>query len=410
MRNPPSRALRLGVGVFAAACLLSACGRGEGSSGTGSDAPGVTDSTVKIGSSYPLSGPLAANGTAAMSAAKSYFDAINEEGGVEMADGKTRKIEFVYYDDGYDPARTVQNYKKLTTQDDVFTLFQTFGTSPNLSIMESANAEEVPQLFVHSGAAVFSEDQEANPYTVGWQPTYETEGAAFADFLKQRDQPVTVAIIAQNDDLGEAFVSGFKDNISGSQVKVVGEQTYEATDPTLDSQVSKLASTKADVLFSAVAIPKLTAGALSKTQQLGWNPEHLLVSLVSSTDQVVKPSGLDGSTGIYSTAFLKAADDPQWADDEEVTEYVARMKASAPKADPTIPNATWGYGAAATLVKTLEEMEEVNRESLMDEVHNISGTVPLMLPGLQLKSSMTAPPLQQLHIQQFKNGAWATVD
>lgn len=410
MNRPQSRALRLGVAFFAATLLVSACGRGDSGSGTGADAPGVTDSTVKIGSSYPLSGPLAANGTAAMSAATSYFDAINEEGGVEMADGKTRKIEFVYYDDGYDPARTVQNYKKLTTQDNVFALFQTFGTSPNLSIMDSANADKVPQLFVHSGAAVFSEDQEAHPYTIGWQPTYETEGAAFADFLKQRDKPVTVAIISQNDDLGKAFVSGFKDNIGGSQVKVVGEQTYEATDPTLDSQVSKLASTKADVLFSAVAIPKLAAGALSKAQQLGWNPENLLVSLVSSTDQVVKPSGLDGSTGIYSAAFLKAADDPQWADDDEVKLYVARMKKSAPKADPTIPNATWGYGTAATLVKALREMKEVSRDSLMEEVHNISGTVPLMLPGLKLKGSMTTPALQELHIQQFKDGAWTTVN
>lgn len=410
MKRPQSRALRLGISIFAAALLVSACGRGETSSGTGDAAPGVTDSTVKIGSSYPLSGPLAANGTAAMSAAKSYFDAVNDDGGVKMADGKTRKIDFVYYDDGYDPARTVQNYKKLTTQDNVFALFQTFGTSPNLSIMDSANADKVPQLFVHSGAAVFSEDQEANPFTVGWSPTYETEGAAFADFLKKRDEPVTVAIISQNDDLGEAFVSGFKDGIDGSQVKVVGEQTYEATDPTLDSQVSQLASTKADVLLSAVAIPKLTAGAMSKAQQLGWDPEHLLVSLVSSTDQVVKPSGLDGSTGIYSTAFLKAADDPQWADDEDVMEYVARMKASAPNADPTIPNAAWGYASAASLVQALEEMKEVSRESLMDEVHNISGTVPLMLPGLELKGSMTEPALQELHVQQFKDGTWATVD
>lgn len=163
-----------------------------------------------------------------------------------------------------------------------------------------------------------------------------------------------------------------EDNIGGSQVKVVGEQTYEATDPTLDSQVSKLASTKADVLFSAVAIPKLAAGALSKAQQLGWNPENLLVSLVSSTDQVVKPSGLDGSTGIYSAA--------------------------------------WGYGTAATLVKALGEMKEVSRDNLMEKVHNISGTVPLMLPGLKLKGSMTTPALQELHIQQFKDGAWTTVN
>lgn len=408
MRRTQSRALRLTILVFAAALLLSAC-RGGGASGQGTDAPGVSDSQITIGSSYPLSGPLAANGTAAMGAAKAYFDAVNQQGGVEMADGQTRKINFIYYDDGYDPARTVQNYQKLTTQDNVFALFQTFGTAPNLAIMESANGDQVPQLFVHSGAAVFSRDQEENPYTIGWQPTYETEGATFGEFLAARNEPVTVAIISQNDDLGEAYVSGFKKAIQGSQVKVVGEETYEATDPTLDSQVSKLSATNADVLFSAVAIPKLAAGALSKSQQLGWSPEHMLVSLVSSTDQVINPSGLDGSSGIYSTAFLKAADDPQWAQDQDVQEYVDRMRKSAPRADYKIPNATWGYGAAATLVKALEESEEVSRDSLMDAVHNISGTVPLMLPGLELEGSMTAPPLQELHIQQFQEDAWQPV-
>ncbi len=402
--------LRLGAALASAALALTACGaRGDSSSGEGSDAPGITDSKVVIGSSYPLSGPLAANGTAAMGGAKSYIDSVNAKGGVKMSDGKTRKIDFTYYDDGYDPARTVQNYKKLTTRDNVFALLQTFGTAPNLAIRGSANTDEVPQVFVHSGAAEFSTDQEKNPWTVGWQPTYESEGKALAEFLAARDQKTTVAVISQNDDLGEAFVNGFKDGIKGSQVSIVGQQTYEPTDPSLDSQVSKLAATKADVLFSAVAIPKLTAGAMAKAKQIGWDPEHLLVSLVSSTKLVVQPSGLDGSGGIYSTAFLKAADDPQWKQDQEVTDYVAQMKKSASDSDPTIPNATWGYAAAATLVKALEETDEISRKGLMDAVHSISGTVPLLLPGLELKGSMTAPALQDLNVQQFSKGAWAPV-
>ncbi|GII29164.1 ABC transporter substrate-binding protein [Planotetraspora mira] len=409
MNQAQSRVLRAGVLLAAAVLSLAACGRG-GTSSSGSQTPGITDTTVKIGASYALSGPLAANGTAAMNGAKSYFDAINAQGGVKMSDGKTRKIEVVKYDDGYDPARAVQNYKKLTTQDNVFALFQTFGTAPNLAIMDSANAEKVPQLFVHSGAAVFSQDQQAKPYTVGWQPTYETEGAAYAKFLTAQDKDVTVAVISQNDDLGKAFVNGFTSGIAGSKVKIVAQETYQATDPTLDSQVTKLAASKADVLFSAIAIPKLTAGALSKAAELGWNPEHLLVSLVSSVDQVIKPSGLDGSHGIYSTAFVKAADDQQWATDKDVQDYIARMKTSAPGADPTVPNAAWGYGAAATLVKALQETKTVTRDGLVQEIQSLSGAVPLLLPGLELHASLDGPPIKELHVQQFKDGKWSLVD
>jgi branched-chain amino acid transport system substrate-binding protein len=405
MKHRHARALRSAAALVAATALLAGCG-GRGDSG--SETPGVTDDTITIGSSYPLSGPLAANGTAAMTAAKAYFDAVNAEGGVTMADGKTRKIDFTYYDDGYDPAKAVQNYQKLTTQDDAFALFQTFGTAPNLAMMKQANAQEVPQLFVHSGASVFSAGQDEFPWTVGWQPTYETEGVAFGDFLTARDEPVKVAVIAQNDDLGEAFVNGFKDAIDGSQVTIVGEQTYEPSDPTLDSQVSQLASTDADVLFQAVAIPKLAAGAMTKADELGWKPENLLVSLVSSTDQVVKPSGLDGSTGIFSTAFLKAADDPQWADDEDVQQYVDRVEATDSSVDPTVPNATWGYAAAATLVQALEESDPT-RDSLMDAIRGVSGSVPLMLPGLELAPSSTTPALQDVNVQEFKDGAWSEV-
>ncbi|GII58703.1 ABC transporter substrate-binding protein [Planotetraspora thailandica] len=410
MNQAHSPALRAGAILVAAVLALGACGRGETSSSGGSQAPGVTDTTVKIGASYALSGPLAANGTAAMNGAKSYFDAINAAGGVKMSDGKTRKIEVVQYDDGYDPARAVQNYRKLTTQDNVFALFQTFGTAPNLAIMDSANSEKVPQLFVHSGAAVFSQDQKAKPYTVGWQPTYETEGAAYAKFLTARDQDLTVAVISQNDDLGKAFVNGFTSGIGGSKVKIVAQETYEATDPTLDSQITKLAASKADVLFSAIAIPKLTAGALSKAAELGWNPEHLLVSLVSSVDQVIKPSGLDGSHGIYSTAFVKAADDQQWAADKDVQDYIARMKTSAPGADPTVPNAAWGYGAAATLVKALQETKDITRDGLVQTVQHLTGSVPLLLPGLELHASLTGPPLDRLHVQQFKDGKWSLIE
>lgn len=388
------------VGLVAS-LALAGCGREDDAAA----APGVTDSTIKVGTTVPLSGPLSANGTAALGGVKAYFGAVNDAGGVKLADGTKRKLELVHYDDGYDPARAVQNYQKLVNQNQVFALLQTFGTPSNIALMSNATRDKVPQLFVHSGASVFSADQKKNAWTIGWQPTYESEGEAYAKHLVEQDKPVRVAALSQNDDLGKAFLNGFTAGIKGSQVKIVARQTYEPSDPTLDSQIRNLAASKADVLFSAVAIPKLQAGALEKAREIGWSPTVMLISLVSSIKQVITPSG--ATEGLLSTAFVKGADDPQWKSDPDVREYLARMKQHSPGADPTIPNAEWGYGSAATFVKALEGMQEVSRDGLMASVDRLSGDVPLLLPGVTLDGSATdAPPVHGFRIQEFRDGRW----
>lgn len=415
MRTRRTRS-RLLAALVLSALVTTACGARGASTGTsggsaGGAAPGITDTEVKIGGTFPLSGPLAANGTAASGGVKAYLESVNEAGGVQMGDGKTRKVTLVTYDDGYDPAKAVQNYQKLVTQDRVFALLQSFGTPPNLAIMANANRDQVPQLFVHSGAALFSADQQKNPWTIGWQPTYQSEGEASGKYLAGQDKPVRVAVLSQNDDFGKAFVEGFERSIAGSQVQVVARQTYEPTDPTVDAQVSNLAGSKADVLFAAVAIPRLAAGAITRSRDVGWNPQIHLVSVVSSLDQVVKPAGATESDDLFSLAFVKTADNAQYADAPDVREYFQRMEKHASGASARIVNAEYGYGSAATFVEALKLTKQPTRQALMDAVHQLKGQqIPLLLPGVTIDgSSRTAPPLQGVVVQQLRGGKWNTV-
>ena len=400
------------AGLLAAVVLVAACGGrgGSSSSGKGASAPGVTDTQITLGASYPLSGPVAANGTAALGGAKAYFDAVNAQGGVKMGDGKTRKIKFVYYDDGYDPAKAAQNYQKLVHQDRVFGLFQTFGTAPNIAIQKNANSDGVPQVFVHAGDALFSNDQKAHPWTIGWQPTYEAEGEAYGRYLAGLGKPLTVAVLRQSDTLGAVYLSGLKQGIKGSRVRVVKVATYTPADSSVDSQISQLAGTHADVLYMAVAVVPLMISGLQHVKTLGWNPTELLISLSSSIDQVVTPAKLTSSDKVYTASFVKQADDPQWQSDRDVQQYLSRMKQYSPKANPSITNAQWGYGAAQSLVSALQAMKTVSRRSLMDAIHGLHLKLGLFLPGVTLDgSSYTHTPVHGIDVQHLSGGKWQIV-
>jgi ABC-type branched-subunit amino acid transport system substrate-binding protein len=401
--------------VLAAAVLLAACGGRGGSSSngggkSGASAPGVTASQITIGSSYPLSGPVAANGSAALGGAQAYFGAINAQGGVKMGDGKTRKIKFVYYDDGYDPAKTAQNYQKLVNQNHVFALFQTFGTAPNIAIEKNANSDGVPQVFVHAGDALFSNNQKAHPWTIGWQPTYEAEGEAYGRYLTGLGKPLTVAVLRQADTLGTAYLSGFRQGIKGSKVRIVKTTTYTPADTSVDSQISQLAATHADVLYMAVAVVPLMISGLQHVKTLGWDPTELLISLSSSINQVLTPAKLTHSDKVFTASFVKQADDPQWQGDTDVQQYLSRMKQYSPKANPSITNAQWGYGAAQSLVQALQAMKTVSRRALMDAIHGLNQSLGFFLPGVTLNGgSYTHTPVHGIDVQHLQGGKWQIV-
>jgi ABC-type branched-subunit amino acid transport system substrate-binding protein len=398
------------VVCVAAALVAAGCGRPSDSSGGGASAgaPGVTDTQISIGGSYPLSGPLGPNGQAAAGGAKAVFDSVNAAGGVKMGDGKTRMIKFTYYDDGYDPAKTAQNFTKLAN-DNVFALFQTFGTAPNIAIMKQANQRKIPQVFVHAGDLLFSNQPDKNPFTIGWQPTYESEGQMYGKFLADQGKPLTVAVLRQADTLGRVFLQGLQEGIAGSQVKLVGTQTYVPSDPSVDAQISKLKTTNADALFMAVAIPPLMISGLQHAETLGWDPTVFMASMSSSINQILGPGKLTGNSKLYTASFLKAPDNPQYKDDPAVQEYLDRFKQYGGNANPYITNAQWGYGAAQTFVTALQQLKTVTREGLMQELRTMKTQVPLLQTGLSYDGTQ-APPISKLYLNHFQNGAWAQVN
>ena len=295
--------------------LLAACGRDDNSSGggggSGSAAPGVTDTTIKLGSSYPFSGPASAY-SAIPKALNGFFKKLNDNGGVNG-----RKVQFITYDDGYEPQRALANAKRLVEQDKVFAIVNPLGTANNLAMQDYLNQNKVPQLFVATGATVFGSGQAKFPYTTGWQPTYQTESKVYAEYLKTAKPNAKVAVLYQNDGFGKDLLGGFTEGIKGTGISIVAQESYEATDPTVAPQVKKLAASKADT-FLDITTPKAGAQAIATVAQTGWKPLHILNSVAASKAQVLKPVGFQYAQGIVTASYFKALDDPRWANDPAV--------------------------------------------------------------------------------------------
>jgi len=383
--------------------LLLGCGRKSTAES------GISDGAVKIGGSLPLSGALSANGIAQVAGAQAYYKAINDAGGIQMSDGKRRKIEYLAVDDAYDPGKLVVNFRQLVNQDKVLAVVGSFGTPGNLAVMPETVQLGVPNIFMVSGASVFSADPAKNPWTIGWLPTYESEGQAFAAFIKAQDKPGRVAVLSQNDDVGKAYVRGLEKGLEGSKAKIVSRQTYEPTDPTVDSQIVNLASSKADWFFSAVNVPRVQASGLKQIQLSGWKPATFVPTLTSNVSQVIKPSGAgDYFAELRSSTFIKVPGSPQFAKDTDVVEYLARMKKYSPEVDPNILNAVWGYASAETVVESLKAMKTLSRQGLMDAVRGLKlAKVSMLLPGIGFDGGQPPQaPITGFKLQTFKNGAW----
>ncbi|HEX8862065.1 MAG TPA: ABC transporter substrate-binding protein [Actinomycetes bacterium] len=386
------------------ALLATACGRGSsgGSGGSGSNGsdPGITANSIKLGGSYPFSGPASAYGTIGVSA-KAYFDWLNAKGGVNG-----RKIEFTTLDDGYEPARALQNAKQLVEQNKVFALFNTLGTANNLAIWDYTNQQKVPQVFVATGASAWGADPSKHPWTIGWQPDYVSEARVYAEYLKKNKPNAKVAALYQNDAFGKDLLNGFKSAVQGSGVSVTAAESYEVTDPTVDSQVSKLATSKADV-FLDITTPKFGAQAIHRLTEVNWKPLHILNNVAASKTLVLKPAGLAASKGIVSVSYFKDPEDPRWASDSAMMEYKAGLKQYAPKADPNEPFNVYGWAAANTMAEALKQMKSPTRQALMDTIRNMKLNIPLLLPGVSVQTSPTdGYPIQDMQIMQFDGQHW----
>jgi branched-chain amino acid transport system substrate-binding protein len=373
-----------------AVLLVTGCTRGESAGGPGSDgtSPGITDDSISIGISSPLSGPTAGPGSCTVAGLAAYIGAKNADGGFEFGDGKTRQVEFTYLDDVYDPARAVSNFRQLVN-DGMFAYVGALGTPTNAAVMPIAEEEEVPQVLLTTGARTFSEDQEAHPWTEGLLPTYATEGAAFGTLLADADQPITVATLAQNDDFGESYLDGFNSAIEGSQVQIVASATYEPTDTTLDSQVTELAASGADVLLSAVSVTPLQVGVLTKAQSLGWLPRIFLPSNTSTPGTILQPGGAGAYPAVYTPSFSKNPNSPAFAEDEDVQAYNAAFEQYGSQIASTYtPHCTWGYTEGAVLDQVFQGMEEPTRDSFMESLRSISDfQAPMLLDGITVDTT-----------------------
>jgi branched-chain amino acid transport system substrate-binding protein len=382
------------------ALAAAGCGRssdsGGGDSGSG-NLPGVTNDTIKLGSSVPLSGPASAY-SAIAKAIKAEFDYQNANGGVN---GK--KVDFVFYDDGYAPERAVANAKKLVEQDKVLALFNPLGTANNIAIMKYANAVKVPQLFVATGATNFGSDVKANPWTIGWQPSYADEAKVYAAYLKQNKPNAKVAVLFQNDSFGADLLGAFKTGIQGSGVTIVKEQSYASTDATVASQVKALAGSGADV-FLDITTPKFGAQAIATVAQTSWKPLHILNAVAASKTQVLKPVGFNISQGILTAAYLKAADDPQWANDPAMKTFKTNIAKYGPGLDVDDPFTVYGWTVAESMVQTLKQAKSLSRQDVMDAARHLNFVPPLALPGVNVKTDGDTDtfPIQALQLASFQ--------
>ena len=363
---------------------------------------GASDTEIKIGNTAPYSGPVSAYGTIGKAAA-AYFAKVNAEGGVNG-----RKIKFISLDDAFSPPKTVEQTRKLVEQEEVLATFLPIGTATTLAVQKYQNTQKVPQLFVGTGATRFGEIKE-NPWTIGWQPTYHAESVAFGQHIASTKPNAKIGILMQNDDFGKDFHKGILEGL-GDKAKNVVLQTYEVTDPTIDSQIVSLKAAGADVLVM-LATPKFAAMAIRKTAEIGWTPQRYVASVSQSVGSVMKPAGVDAAKGVISATYLRDPTDPGTQASKEYAEFAAFMKQWYPAGDPTETLNVLGYSAAQTLVQALKQAgDNLTRENLMKQALNLNMTLPMLYPGIDVKTSPTdAYPIEKLQLIQFNGTRYEPV-
>jgi branched-chain amino acid transport system substrate-binding protein len=381
----------------AAAALAASAG-----SARADNAPGVTDTEIKIGQTMPYSGPASAYGVIGKTAT-AYFKMINEQGGING-----RKINLVSLDDAYSPPKTVEQVRRLVEDEKVAFLFNTLGTPPNLAIRQYLNDNKVPQLFVATGAAAFSDPQHF-PWTIGFQPNYQTEAKIFAKHILKTKPEGKIGVLYQNDGFGKDYLIGLKDGLGADHAgMVIKEVSYETSEPTVDSQIVTLQGSGADVLLIA-ATPKFGAQAIRKTYDLGWTPARYLTDVAASIATVLKPAGLEKSKGLITAAYIKDATDERWKDDAGMKEWKEFAGKYLSASDLIDTNAAYGFSSAPTLVQVLKQCgPDLSRENIMKQAANIKDLeLPMLLPGIKVSTSPdNFSPIRQQQLATFNGESW----
>jgi ABC-type branched-subunit amino acid transport system substrate-binding protein len=362
---------------------------------------GATDTEIKIGNVEAYSGPASAYGIIGKTQ-EAYFKMINDQGGING-----RKINFISYDDGYSPPKTVEQVRKLIESDEVLLIFNALGTPTQTGVQKYHNAKKVPQLFVATGASKWN-DPKNFPWTMGYQPSYRVESRIFAKYILKNKPDAKIGIFYANDDFGKDYVAGMKDVLGDKYKAMVVEESYETSEPTIDSHILKLREAGVNV-FVNIATPKFAAQAIKKMHEIGWKPMHLMTDVSISIGAVMKPAGLEASEGVLSAGYLKDASDKQWANDEGMKKFMAFVEKYMPGANVADTNVVYGYSSSQTMVEVLKRAgDNLTRENIMKIAASLKNVpTDVLLPGITITTGENDfAPIEQLQMMRFKNGQW----
>jgi ABC-type branched-subunit amino acid transport system substrate-binding protein len=363
---------------------------------------GASDTEIKIGNIMPYSGPASAYGVIGKTEA-AYFKMINDQGGING-----RKINFISYDDAYSPPKTVEQARKLVESDEVLFVFNSLGTPPNSAIHKYMNAKKVPQLFVATGATKWNDPKDF-PWTMGWQPNYQSETRIYAKYILQHMPNAKIAVLYQNDDYGKDYLKGLLDGLGAkAKTMIVAQDSYELSEPTIDSHIVKLKASGADV-FMNITTPKFAAQAIKKIAEIGWKPTHFLNNVSASIGSVIKPAGYENSQDIISASYLMDASDPQWKDNAGMKSFDDFLAKHFPEGNRLDGSVMVGYNVAQTMVQVLKQCgDNLTRANVMKQAASLKNFTPTnVLPGVKINTSATDfAPIEQLQLMRFKGERW----
>jgi branched-chain amino acid transport system substrate-binding protein len=362
---------------------------------------GASDTEIRVGNTMPYSGPASAYGLVGKIQA-AYFNMINDHGGING-----RKITFISYDDAYSPPKTVEQARKLVESDEVLFIFCTLGTPPSVAVQKYLNAKKIPQLFAATGAAKFANHKDM-PWSIGWQPTFKTEASVYAKYLLSTKPDAKLAVLYQNDDVGKDLLKYFKDSLREKASLIIAEESYELSEPTIDSHIVKLKASGADT-FISFTTSKPAAQAIRRVAELGWKPLFILNTISNSIGGVIKPAGFDNAQSVVSASYLKDANDSRWADDpgmKRLDEFLTKYLPGTDKADAAV---VFGYGSAETMAQVIRQAgDNLTRDNIMKQALDLRHfRSDMLLPGIEVNTSATDYfPIKQMQMMRFKGERW----
>jgi branched-chain amino acid transport system substrate-binding protein len=386
--------------LMGSAFALSLALAGTAASAAGKYDQGASDTEIRIGNTNPYSGPASAYGVIGKTI-EAFSKKVNDEGGING-----RKITFISYDDGYSPPKTRELVRKLVEEDKVLLCFQTLGTPSNTAIWDYMNEQKVPQLFVATGASKWG-DPKGHPWTMGYQPDYQTEAIIYAKHILANVKDPKIAVLMQNDDYGKDYLNGFKRGLGKDASRIAKIATYEVADPTVDSQIIQLKDSGANVFFN-ISTPKFAAQAIRKIGDLGWKPAHYLNN-VSAQVTTLKQAGFASAQGILTAQYGKDPTDPQWANSPDFLAWKAFMQKYLPNGNLADASHVYGYAVANLMTIVLKNAgDDLTRANIMKQAASLKNVeLPMSLPGIKINTSPTDfYPIQSVRLARFKGETW----